>query len=227
MGAIATKKSSPVKGQSTHVYDGIRKAIIGGQLAPLQKLKIQELATQYGVSPGAVREALSRLTSQQFVVAESNKGFVVSPVSLDDLQDLTELRCVIEELAIRKSLQNGTREWEASVLAAAHILDSTPALAEDGENVLQDWIDAHAHFHFALVSACNSPRLLALHSQLYEQSERYRLHTAPTSRQRDIKNEHKQIAELAIQRQEDKLVEKLTQHIERTTALIISMQKKG
>lgn len=219
--------AAPVKGQSTHVYDGIRKAIINGTLAPLKKLKIQELATQYNVSPGAVREALSRLTSQQFVVAESNKGFMVSPVSLDDLMDLTELRCAIEELAIKRALKNGSREWEARVLAAAHILDATPALGEDDESVLQEWIDAHARFHYTLVSACNSPRILALHSQLYEQSERYRLHTAPKSRHRDIKNEHKRIAELAIKRDEKALVEQLHQHFRHTTDLILTMQKKG
>ena len=217
--------SSPVKGQSTHVYNSIRKGIINGEFAPLQKLKIQELANHYQVSPGAVREALSRLTSQQFVVAESNKGFAVSPISLEDLQDLTELRCAVEELAIRKSLQNGNAEWEARVLGAAHILDATPTFLDDGKTVSQDWLDAHAKFHNALISACNSPRLLALHAQLYEQSERYRLHTAPRAGKRNIRDEHKKIAECALKRDEAQLIALLHQHLRSTSDIVLTMQE--
>src|SRR5271157_1164652 len=53
-----------------------------------------------GSEPGAVREALSRLSAEGLVIAESQKGYRVAPLSADELLDLTEARVEIERIAL-------------------------------------------------------------------------------------------------------------------------------
>ena len=83
-----------------------------------QKLHIAGLAKQFSVSLAAVREALSRLVADGLVQASDQRGFRVSPVSLADLDDVTQTRIDIEGLALRRSIERGDQAWLASVKSA-------------------------------------------------------------------------------------------------------------
>src|SRR5579871_2366228 len=121
------------RNQTTVAYEAIRADILSGRHVPEKKLKIQELAEEFGVSPGAVREALSRLVPEELVVSRDQRGFIVAPLSLADLADLTDIRCEIESLALRRSVELGDVNWEAGILAAEHRLRSkvVPLAGED------------------------------------------------------------------------------------------------
>jgi DNA-binding GntR family transcriptional regulator len=216
----AQREAGSPKSQATLAYEAIRGDILAGRHAPDKKLKIQDLASDLDVSPGAVREALSRLVPEQLVVSRDQRGFVVAPLSIADLEDLTDLRCEIEEIALRRSVERGDVNWEANLLAAAHRLRSIP-LRIDGDVVLRrEWVDAHAAFHAALVAACGSRRLLTLHAQLYEQSERYRGLSAHLETDRNVAHEHQEIVNLALARDADGLVDATLDHLRTTTKLI-------
>ncbi|MFZ5749428.1 MAG: GntR family transcriptional regulator [Pseudomonadota bacterium] len=211
------------RSQTTLAYEAIRSDILTGRHIPEKKLKIQELAEELQVSPGAVREALSRLVPEQLVVSRDQRGFVVAPLSIADLEDLTDLRCEIEAVALRRSVERGDVDWEASILAAEHRLRGQPVVIGNSEPKLNpEWVERHAAFHYALVSACGSKRLLALHSQLYEQSERYRGLSLHVDAPRDVPDEHHAIVELALARDADRLVAATLQHLRRTTNLIVA-----
>jgi GntR family carbon starvation induced transcriptional regulator len=210
------------RSQTSWVYEIVRRDILAGRHAPGKKLKIQSLATALKVSPGAVREALSRLVPEQLVVSRDQRGFAVAPLSIADLEDLTDLRCEIEALALRRSVERGDVNWEASVIAAAHRLRVTAHRSPGDDMALNtDWVARHADFHNALVNACGSRRLLALHAQLYEQSERYRGLSANLPTTRDVADEHREIVDLAMARDSDGLVEAMLGHIRTTTRLIV------
>ena len=209
--------------QATFAYETIRRAIVSGIHTPGKKLKILDLAAELSVSPSAVREALSRLVPEQLVVAREQRGFAVAPLSVADLEDLTELRCEVEAIALRKSVELGGIEWEAGLIAAAHRMNATsPRLGTPTIAMNPDWISPHSSFHAALVSACGSRRLLALHAQLYEQSERYRGLSAPAAAERKIDEEHRQIVELALARNVEGLIAVTVEHIRTTTRLIVT-----
>ena len=95
-------ESDGPRSQTSLAYEVIRSDILNGRHLPEKKLKIQELALELDVSPGAVREALSRLVPEQLVVSRDQRGFVVAPLSIADLIDLTDLRCEIEAVALRR-----------------------------------------------------------------------------------------------------------------------------
>jgi len=214
------------RSQTSLAYETIRSDILYGRLIPEKKLKIQELAVRVGVSPGAVREALSRLVPEQLVVSRDQRGFIVAPLSLADLHDLTELRCEIEAIALRRAVKAGDVNWEANILAAEHRL-SGPLTHLGADEAKRVWTQNHTDFHTALISACGSRRLLGLHAQLYEQSERYRglltFHgdEANSEANRDVNKEHRMIVEYALARDADKLVATMINHLRLTTALIV------
>jgi DNA-binding GntR family transcriptional regulator len=73
-------------------YRRIRTDIVFGRLRPGQKLKLEGVKESYGVSVSTLREILSRLTGEGFVVAEGRRGFEVAPVSIENLKELADRR---------------------------------------------------------------------------------------------------------------------------------------
>lgn len=208
------------RSQTSAAYARVKADILTGKVNPGDKLKINELAAQLNVSPGAIREALSRLVPDGFVVSRDQRGFTVAPISIADLLDLTRLRCDIEEIALRRSVAEGDAAWEASVLGTAHRLRRTPRIVDDLPS--PDWLKQHEVFHRALVGGCDSPRLLGLHSHLYQQLERYRLLAWTVDRNRDIDAEHQALVDAALDRDADELVRVARAHFNRTASLIVN-----
>ncbi|MGE4431178.1 MAG: GntR family transcriptional regulator [Sphingobium sp.] len=222
---VVQSSSGSPRSQTSLAYEIIRQDIIAGMHPPGKKLKIQDLADELKVAPSAVREALSRLVPEQLVISRDQRGFVVAPLSIDDLVDLTDLRCEVEAIALRRSVANGDIDWEVRLISAAHRLRAMPSPQPARNPHTADWLSKHAEYHAALVSACGSRRLLALHAQLYEQSERYRILSAFIETKRDVTDEHQQLVDLALARDADGLVAMMTQHIRRTTELIVESVK--
>lgn len=224
--AIAPSDPDAPRSQSSAAYARLKGDILAGRVTPGDKLKINDLAAQLGVSPGAIREALSRLVPEGFVVSRDQRGFIVSPVSIDDLLDLNRLRCDIEEVALRRSVAEGDAGWEAQVLSTAHRLRRTPRVVAENEANL-DWLRHHEMFHRALVSGGSSPRLMALHSQLYQQLERYRTLAWTADRERDVDAEHQGLVDAALDRDADGLVRAARAHFEKTAALIVEAARNA
>ncbi|HXU58146.1 MAG TPA: FCD domain-containing protein [Verrucomicrobiae bacterium] len=205
-------------------YEDLRADLLSCRILPGSRLKIQELCTRLSVSLGAIREALSRLTSEGLVVAEPQRGFRAAPISPEDLSDLTRVRIEIEALCLRRAIALGDVDWEARLVAAFHRLSRTPERApSDPVRSNDEWAAAHAAFHLALVEGCGSPWLLRLHSQLYDQSERYRRLSVSLARQtRKIGDEHQAIMDAALGRDAEKAVALVTAHMTETTNILLT-----
>lgn len=110
----------------THgAYLSLRADLLACRILPGSRLKIQELCARLSVSLGAIREALSRLTSEGLVLAEPQRGFRAAPISAADLVDLTMARTEIDSLCLKRAIASGDVQWEASLVAAAHRLART------------------------------------------------------------------------------------------------------
>lgn len=213
------------RSQTETVFASLRADVLACRLRPGERLRIASLAEALGASPGAVREALSRLAAEGFVVAEAHKGFAVAPVSADDLRDLTSVRIEMEEECLRRAIAKGGVEWESAIVAAFHRLSRTPERVEGDEARISDnWASAHCAFHAALVVACDSPWRLRLRDLLYAQSERYRRLSTPVApRQRDLEREHREIMEAVLDRDADETVRRMTDHLSTTADLVINL----
>ena len=207
------------------VLDQLRDDILSCRLLPGDRLNIAELAQSTSVSPGAIREALSRLTSEGLVIAEPQKGFGVAPISPADLVDLTRVRCQIEAQCLRRAIEVGDIKWETTVVASHHLLSRTQLYAAENKKIVsEDWSRAHQAFHEALVGGCDSPWLLRLRGILYVHTERYRRLSGPLARkEREIDREHGEIVEAVLARDADRACKLLVRHIETTTRILLQL----
>jgi DNA-binding GntR family transcriptional regulator len=217
---VTTATSKPTLVDEVH--DAIYQALIDGQIEPGSKLKLNEMAGRYRVSAAVVREALSRLTEQGLVQSNPQRGFIVTPLSVDDLLDLTRTRVLIETLALRESIRHGDLTWEGRVLATHHTLDRTPML--NGERANPAWVQAHRAFHHAILDGSGVRRLSDVARGLRDCSELYQFWSYSRSREpnRDIAAEHREITERTLAGDEDNAAAALTEHIGRTTTLLVA-----
>src|SRR6201999_1213803 len=94
-------------------YERLRAELLACRLRPGSRLKTSELCEVLSVSLSAVREALSRLTSEGLVVAEPQRGFHVAPISAAELRDLTDVRAQIEGLCLERGIVVGDVGWDS------------------------------------------------------------------------------------------------------------------
>src|SRR5262245_39678575 len=111
---------------STEVRERLRHDILAGEWVPGEKLQLVALSNHYGTSSTVVREALTRLTGDRIVELKPNRGFFVLQLSLEQLRDFNELRCISEEFGIKLAIERGDLKWESDVIAAHHTLERTP-----------------------------------------------------------------------------------------------------
>ncbi len=198
--------------------------ILHCRLAPGTKIIISDVAADLGFSPGAVREALSRLAAERWTVATAQKGYSVSPVSIEELKDLTRTRITIEQHCLGSAIARGDVEWETAIVAAYHRLHRIPMMiAEASSRISPAWTAAHTAFHSALVSGSDSPWMLTLRATLYAQSERYRhLSVALAREARDVNAEHKGILDACLARDGDGACTLIEDHLKRTADIVIA-----
>lgn len=204
------------------VLQRMRLDIINCALKPGEKLRFEALRTRYAVSFSTLREALSRLAAENLVIAEGQRGFVVAPVSIADLNDLTNVRILIERESLSQSIRGGDDRWEANILATYHRMDKLQQRLGQEYYLSEEWSAVHGEFHYSLVSACASPVLLEIRSKLFERAHRYRRMSSqfrPYWREKAA--EHKMIVDATLDRNEEKALALIDQHIRETSENVI------
>lgn len=211
------------KSLTAQTYERLRTAIVTARYQPGEKLRIDSLRAEFAASSGAVREALSRLTAEGLVVAEPQRGFLVAPISRQDLTDLTEVRIDIEGTCLVHSIREGDLAWEGRVLSASHQLSGlNRAYLDPQSSDGRRWHALHEVFHDELASACDNAWWLRLRRQLYIQSERYRRLSGPFAEtDRDIPAEHRAIAAATLDRDEAEARRLMGEHLRMTTDILL------
>lgn len=219
-----TSMDTPVvaKTIADQTYQHIRRDIISGKLAPGTKLGMERLTKLYGVGLSPLREALVRLTGDALVVAEGQRGFWVSQISVEELQDTMNTRLLIETQALALSIEKGDADWERAVRASYAELEALEGHLSRGDPaVLSRWEAANRRFHESLVSACGSPWLIRLRNKLHQHSERYRMISlVQTAVERDVHDEHEAIAEAVLARKSLRACRLTELHLQRTTDVV-------
>ncbi|MGW6620837.1 GntR family transcriptional regulator [Nocardia sp. NPDC055002] len=207
------------------VYQALRADILGGRLIPGARLKFPELSERYKASVGATREALTKLAAEGLVTTKAHQGYLVRPLSHQDLADLTTARVEIESLVLKLSVLDGDMHWEADALAAHHLLERAqfrdPA---DPNHPTDEWSTAHVAFHNALLAGCGNRRLLDTAQALRQEAELYLQWSVSFGNEpdRDLAGEHRALLDAALSRKADLAQELLRDHIAHTAQLLIS-----
>lgn len=147
------------------VKDTLRRAILDGSLAGGTRLVQAEVAARLGVSTTPVREALRDLATEGLVRLDAHRGAVVHEVTPEELDELYDLRRLLEPEAVRRAAANLTVEE----------LDELDALQRrmDAEDDVIKWIGMNRSLHQAIADAAGSKRLAQLLHRLEDEAAMY------------------------------------------------------
>jgi DNA-binding GntR family transcriptional regulator len=90
------------------VYRTLRERLTSGSVAPNERIIESDVTKQLGVSRTPVREALTRLASEGFILA-THYGYRVPDFSSDDILNLSEIRLLLEPAAARQAAERATK----------------------------------------------------------------------------------------------------------------------
>ncbi|MFJ7231615.1 GntR family transcriptional regulator [Streptomyces tendae] len=142
---------------SDHVYTQLRDWIVGGQLAPGQRLVEAEIARGFGTSQAPCREAIKRLAYEGLVISQPHRGTYVARVSERQAQDVRDIRVMFEEYAARRVA--GRLDAEHTRLLTEDVHRLRRAAAEDDIGTFRD---ADMSFHRHVCEAARNAALIRL-----------------------------------------------------------------
>lgn len=129
-----------------------------------------QLASRLGVSRTPIREAIRMLEQEGLAITIPRKGAEVAKMTEKDMEDVLQIRCALEELAVRLSCQNIT-ETEVQELRVA--MNRFREKVDTGD--IAQIAEADVNFHDVLYMASDNPKLLGMLNNLREQMYRYRV----------------------------------------------------
>jgi DNA-binding GntR family transcriptional regulator len=196
-----------------HATDALRALIVRGDLRPGQRVNQEDLAAQLGLSVAPVREALRVLESEGQLTYLPRRGYFVTELRFADLQEIYELRAILEERAARRALPALDDDaLQRIVEAAQDCVDAAEAGDVAGE------LAANRRFHFAILAAPEQPHAMRVIRLLWDSTEAYRAmyYNSPAERHASVAA-HERILEALRAHDADRLVAELSAH--RTRAL--------
>jgi len=207
---------------SQKVYRALKTEIIKGSLKPGTKLSEGKIAKQMEVSRTPIREALRELAAEGFVKISPNQGVVVSNASVEDVQEVLQIRGVLEGLAARLATktinEEEIKELEKYQKRMEHYTNKDDVLA---------FSEMDAEFHELILNICGNNRLIQIRKNLSDQAHRYRIRSLSVpGRLKYSLREHQEIVE-ALKRKNSEQADRLSQkHIENVLVNILAHKDK-
>jgi DNA-binding GntR family transcriptional regulator len=192
------------------VIEILREKILSGEIIAGQPLRQAALASELNVSRIPVREALLQLEAEGLVVFEPHKGASATELSAAQVDELFELRAMIEGDLLAASLVHITDDALAKAQDILMKLDR--ALGK--ENAANTWSELNSDFHYCLYSGANRPQTANLVNILNKNADRYiRMHLLWAGGISKAGPEHAELLAFCQARDIDNAVAKLKQHI--------------
>ena len=199
-----------------HVLDELRTAILAGRLAAGDTLRQEDLADRLGVSRMPVREAIRRLHSEGLVEILPSRRVRVAPLSRGEIEDIYDMRAVLEPLAVRLAVPRLTK---SQLRDAAHALE-----AADDEEDADTFGVRNAAFHLALMNPCERPRLLNEIASLLDLSDRYqRAALRDPGHNARVREEHAALLEASRSGDADRAARLTEHHVREAGARLLEL----
>jgi DNA-binding GntR family transcriptional regulator len=211
--AVVDTREVPPGTTAQHALNRLRHAIVAGDLRPGQRVVQEDLAERLGISIAPVREALAVLEKEGQVTYRPRRGYFVTELRVDDLEEIYDLRQVLEERAARRTLPTLDEDALGRIMIAAR--DCVQA-AESGD--VAAGLEANRRFHFTVLESPDQAHGMRLIRQLWDLTEAYRAiyYNSPEERLLAVEA-HDRIIDAIRRRAADTLVAELDAH--RTRAL--------
>jgi DNA-binding GntR family transcriptional regulator len=203
----------PRDGLTDRSYETLRDRILDGRLAPAERLQIDRLSKELGVSHTPVREALNRLVSEKLVTLAPYKGFSVTPLlDVESLRLLLEARRVIELGALERSVVLAT---SSDLEGIRQVLAKLDGLVAGPELDIVSFNQLDAEFHRMTITPCRNPYLVGSYDDLrvHLQIARY-YRGRPAADSQQAQTEHHAIVDALAAGDRDTLIAAASRHID-------------
>ncbi len=198
-------------------YQRLRLAIVECRLEPEQRLTEASIARQLRVGKTPAREALRRLVVEGLARVIPRHGYSVSPITLRDVEELFELRILVEPAAAALA----ARDFDGRALPRLRDL-SRIGYSEGCRDALRKFVRANTEFHTLIAQLSGNRRYFALVSQLLSESERlinFGALLRPQSRQ--TVDEHRRLIETLGDRDAESARRIMEEHVRTTRAMVV------
>lgn len=171
------------------IAQDLKESIVKGKLKPGQRLKIEEISTQYGASNTPVREAFHYLASQGFVENIPRKKVIVKEITLKNIEDIYAIHTVLEGFAAKLAAQYYK---EKDLKKLEDVYSRMEQCFQDGD--LAKYIKVDKEFHGSFIHCSENLVLVPMAENLSSRIERFRFMTLRfPERAKESLNEHKRI----------------------------------
>jgi len=203
------------------VHQALKEAILSSVLHPGERLNVNSLAQQLGVSLTPVRHAIQLLAKEGLVEVKPRSGTFVATVSAEDLRDTFELRCALECLAVEKAVRR-IRPPELRRLKA--LVRSMRAPIKD-EAARKQYEEDNKEFHLILLRAAGNRRLMETYEALNAYIKIARIHASESDwgdRLSQDQDEHQAIVNAVEQGKTAQAVKAMRKHILRAMDSLVA-----
>ncbi len=198
------------KTRTEHVLDLIKEDILSGALKSGEPLRQSFLADKYQISRIPIREALLQLEAQGLVRVEAHKGAVVTEISIQEIDELFNLRAILEPYILECAITNMDK---TCFQECETILDKLERSLKDKTQVDQ-WSDYNFEFHNCLYKPANLHHTLDLVNTLNTRCDRYiRMQLLYTDGIDKAEEEHRELLKLCRSKNTKQATKFLSQHI--------------
>lgn len=204
---------------ATAVTASLRAAIVSGELAAGSRLVETDLAEQFGVSRGPVRDALAELQHTGLVELRARKGSFVASLTADDVREIYSLRSALEAL--------GARQAAAIGVDGHHLLALLNALTEANKTGEATKIGAaDMALHRGIVEAANNSRLLEAWERLADQTLLMLIGLSRLDSDIQGTDAHRQIIDDLIKGKADAAATGLEEHLDEAKRIVASRYER-
>jgi DNA-binding GntR family transcriptional regulator len=152
------------------IYDFLREQLLSGEIPPHQHLIEAKIAKELGTSRTPVREAFHSLELEGLIESIPRVGYVVKPISEQEVEEICEIRAAIEGLAARWAIEKAR---EKLVIELGQNISASEDKVSKGD--VRSFVDMDAQFHEIISKFSGSQRLLELAQTLRRHMLRYRI----------------------------------------------------
>lgn len=191
------------------VFHTLREAILKGELKPGERLMELQLAAKLGVSRTPIREAIRMLEQEGLAVTIPRKGAEVAKMTEKDMEDVLQIREVLDELAASIACEQMTREQLETLKTTMREFEE---FTKTGN--VKKIAEADVKFHDVIYQATGNPKLVNMLNNLREQMYRYRIEYLKDEKNYPVLiREHSQIVEGLIAKDKEKVTAAMHHHV--------------
>jgi DNA-binding GntR family transcriptional regulator len=203
-------------------YAIIKKDILTCVLDPGSKIAQPELVKRYDFGITPIREALKRLEQEGLVKSMPRFGYLISPITIQDVEEIFELRMILEKSAVQMAIECASDEQLASIMQHANFT----YIYKDRETYLI-FLEQNISFHRAIALAAGNRRLAdILTIVLGEMTRPFNLGLDLRDSAEEMRREHIAIATTLVHRDVEAAEQTITAQITRSRERVVEMLNK-